>query len=429
VVKAKRVLRTTWGHFKSDQVGDLAAMLTYYAIFALFPFALFVVSVTLLVLPDTVLREAIGMLASAMPRQAASIVREQAERFVEATHGGFAFVGALLALWGSSRGAVALGRALNRMHEVPETRPWWRIQLTAIGVTLASSVLVLLALGLLFVGPWLGHVVADRLGWGSEFDTTWGIARWIGAALLIMLVWAMLLFFLPNIKRPFRWVTPGAVIAVVLWLGASYLFGLYVSNFAKYEKTYGTLGAVIVALTWLWITNLALLLGGEIDDSLDELRRERKGLPKVTKEKEIVEHPHQTDALAERDTATPGTLARRIGDDLSELAKDHLELAKLEISRSAKVALTDGVAALLGGIVALIGFAMLCATAVVALEPVISPLWLRMLIMSLVYLVLGGGVAAGFVRKLRGDLPPDLNRSRRQARRTANVLKHEVQHG
>jgi membrane protein len=420
--------------WKEDQVGDLAAALTYYAIFALFPFALFVVSLTLLVLPQSVLRDGIDMLARAMPGEVAGMVREQANRFVEATSGGFAVFGVLLALWGASRGAKALSRTLNRMHDVRETRPWWKVQLVCIGVTLASSVLVLVALGLLTVGPWVGHFVADRFGLGTAFDTVWGLARWVGAALLMMLVWAILLYFLPNLKRPFRWVTPGAVVAVIFWLAASQLFALYVSNFGKYDRTYGALGAVIVALTWLWMTNLALLLGGEIDDTLDALRREKQGLPKVTKERETVERDLETRTGAlsgtlAADEHKPSALAKRIGDGLGDLAKDHLELAKIEVGRSVKHGVMDGVAALLGGIVALIGFAMLCATAVVALEPLIEPLWLRMLLMSFVYLLAGGGIAAAFVHKLKEDVPPEMKRTRAQARRTVQALKQEIQHG
>jgi threonine/homoserine/homoserine lactone efflux protein len=221
---------------------------------------------------------------------------------------------------------------------------------------------------------------------------------------------------------------------VIFWLAASQLFALYVSNFGKYDRTYGALGAVIVALTWLWMTNLALLLGGEIDDTLDALRREKQGLPKVTKERETVERDLETRTGAlsgtlAADEHKPSALAKRIGDGLGDLAKDHLELAKIEVGRSVKHGVMDGVAALLGGIVALIGFAMLCATAVVALEPLIEPLWLRMLLMSFVYLLAGGGIAAAFVHKLKEDVPPEMKRTRAQARRTVQALKQEIQHG
>jgi membrane protein len=284
--RARRVVATTWRHFRNDQVGDLAAMLTYYAIFALFPFALFVISLTTLVLPRSTLQEGVELAAAAMPPQVAGMVREHLRRMIEATSGGFAVAGALLALWAASRGVLALGRALNTMHGIKETRPWWRVQLTGIAVTIGVSALVLIALALLVVGPPVGHWIADRFGLGAAFDTVWTIGRWIGAAALVMLVWAILLYFLPNLKRPFRWVTPGAVIATLLWIGVSQLFALYVTNFGRYETTYGALGAVIIALTWMWLSSVALLLGGEIDDALDELRREKAHEPKLTKQGE-----------------------------------------------------------------------------------------------------------------------------------------------
>jgi membrane protein len=430
MVRAGRVVRLTWERVRSDGVADLAAMLTYYAIFALFPFALFVVSVTLLVLPVQVLHDAIDMTARAAPAQVGGLFREHATRLVDATHGGFALMGALLALWGASRGALALGRALNRMHGVKESRGFLRVQLTAIAVTLAAVALALIALSLLVVGPIAGHWIADRFGLGATFDVAWNVGRWIGAALLVMLVWAILLYFLPDQKRPFRWVTPGAIAGTLIWVGVSRLFALYVNNFGRYEATYGALGAVIVFLIWLWLTNLALLLGGEIDDALDLLRRpgERLAPSSSMERKDLVVRDRPHGAMIKGDEPV-GELARRIGDDLQALAKDHVELAKLEVSRSMKSAITDGVAALLGGIVSLIGFAMLCVTAVIGLEPLIPALWLRMLIMSIVYLFLGGAIAAGFARKLKQEVPPRLERAREEARETVTALKAEVQHG
>jgi membrane protein len=437
VARIKRVLRVTWQHFSSDNVGDLAAMLTYYAVFALFPFALFVISLTLLILPPETLQEGVWLAVQAAPRQLRPLANEHLQRFVDATSGGFALIGAGLALFGASRGALALGRALNTMHGVKETRPWWKLQLVAVAVTLGCALLVLVALGMLLAGPYVGHLIADRFGLGHVFETGWAIGRWIGAALLVMLVWAILLYFLPNLKRPFRWVTPGAIAGTIVWFGASQLFALYVANFGKYETTYGALGAVIVALTWLWLTNFALLLGGEVDDALDDLRREKKGgLPKVGKENDIVDREQKELVPAAR-SGVPAEiepndgvrgLARKIGDDLSTLAKDHIELGKIEMTKSLKKGLFDGVGALLAGIVALIGFGMLCATAVVALEPLIDPLWLRMLIMSLIYLVVGGGVAAMFANKLKHD-GPHLKHTAWEAKRTVKTLKDTVQHG
>lgn len=135
-------------------------------------------------------------------------------------------------------------------------------------MTLGVAVLLVVALGLLAAGPAIGHVIADRFGLGAAFDVTWSVGRWVFAATLVMFVWAVLYKFLPCTDEPLRVFTPGATVGVLLWVIVSLLFALYVGNFGKYEATYGTLGAVIIFLNWLWISNLALLFGAEINDAL-----------------------------------------------------------------------------------------------------------------------------------------------------------------
>jgi membrane protein len=161
------------------------------------------------------------------------------------------------------------------MYNKVETRSWIRRQLTAIAVTAAVAVIVVLALGLLVVGPWVGHLLADSFGFGGSFDTIWTIMRWVGAGVLVMVIWAVIYKFLPNTRAPFRIFTPGAAIGVVLWLGISWLFGFYLGHFNSYEATYGALGGGIIFLTWLWLSNIALLFGAEINDVLADVRRHR----------------------------------------------------------------------------------------------------------------------------------------------------------
>jgi membrane protein len=173
-----------------------------------------------------------------------------------------------VALWGASRGASGLITALNSISDLPETRSWWRRQLVAIAVTLAVALLVVLALALLVIGPFVGHFVADRFGLGPAFDLAWEVARWLGAGLLVLVVWAIAYRFLPDTDAPFRVFTPGAVTGVLAWLGLSAAFGEYLARFNSYEATYGTLGTAIIFLTWLWLSNIAILVGAEINDVL-----------------------------------------------------------------------------------------------------------------------------------------------------------------
>jgi membrane protein len=135
------------------------------------------------------------------------------------------------------------------------------------------AIMVVIALALLVGGPVAGHFIADRFGLGAAFDVAWGIGRWIGAGVLVMLVWAILYKFLPNTNAPFRIFTPGAVVGVLLWLGISRLFGVYLDYFNSYEATYGALGAGIIFLTWLWLSNIAILFGAEINDVLADFRK------------------------------------------------------------------------------------------------------------------------------------------------------------
>jgi membrane protein len=193
---------------------------------------------------------------------------------LKSAHAGFAIGGAALALWGASRGASALMGALNAMFNKGETRPWWRRQLIAIAVTLGVALAVVVALALLVAGPTVGHWLTDRFGLGGAFDVAWDVGRWVGAGLLVMLVWAVLYKFLPNTRAPFRIFTPGAIVGVLLWLGISYGFGFYLSHFNSYATTYGALGGGIIFLTWLWLSNIAILFGAEINDVLADLRRD-----------------------------------------------------------------------------------------------------------------------------------------------------------
>lgn len=422
----KHFARRLAAQFADDHVTDLAAMLTYYAIMALFPLALFALSVAALILPGALVEQGIAMAMRAVPSQIGPMISEHVHRLQAATGGHFAIIGAALALWGGSRGLDALRIALNRAYGIEETRPWWKRQVIAVGVTLLAVIASILATSLLLVGPWVRHLIADRFGAGGVFDLVWSIGRWIGAAVVVMLLWGMLYKLLPDVKRPFKWLTPGAVTGVVIWLGASALFSAYVSRFGKFEPTYGTLAGVIIFLYWLWISNIVLILGGEIN----EMREERKA--QVKRRDESLVPRTSSGPLAPRESWNGnglGELARRMGDDVSTLVKDHVELAKLELAADVKKAGVDVGATVIGVLVAVIGFAMLCSSAVVALAPVMHPLWLRMLIMSIVYLVVGGGIAGAFVRKLKGDATLEAPKSVLEARRTVNVLKEQMHHG
>jgi membrane protein len=188
--------------------------------------------------------------------------------------------GLLGSLWSASGYLGAFTRAANSIYEVREGRPFWKLRPLQVGLTLLGVFLLsLVAIGLVVSGP-LAKAIGGAIGLGGTAITVWGVAKWPVMLLIVMTVVAALYYIAPNVRQPrFRWVTPGGVLAVLLWAVASVGFGLYVANFGSYNKTYGTLGGVISFLVWLWISNLALLLGAEFDAELERERELKAGLP------------------------------------------------------------------------------------------------------------------------------------------------------
>jgi membrane protein len=271
-MQVKRFFKQLGAGLLADNVTDVGAMMAYYAVLALFPMLVFVLSISLLVIPDDTVRQGVAMAGAALPLSVREVLMSRVDALLEASNAGFAIFGAALALWGASRGAVSLMTALNGMYHKKETRSWIRRQAIAIALTVGVAVLIVLALGLLVIGPMVGHWMMDRFGLMNVFDTAWSIGRWVGAGLLVMFVWALVYKFLPNTDAPFRIFTPGAFAGVILWLGISYAFGLYLAHFNSFEATYGTLGGAIIFLTWLWLSNVALLFGAEVNDVVADLR-------------------------------------------------------------------------------------------------------------------------------------------------------------
>jgi membrane protein len=273
--KVKRFFVHLYHELANDNIVDIGAMMAYYAILALFPMLLFVVTLAMLVLPDETVMQGLAMATRAMPAAPREVITTQVESLMKQAHVGFAIGTFVFALWGASRGASSLMGALDAMFNKRETRPWWKRQVIAIAVTACVAIVAVLALGLLVVGPVAGHWLADRFGLGGQFDLVWGIVRWVGAGLLVMVVWAVAYKFLPDTDAPFRIFTPGAIVGVLLWLGISYGFGVYLGYVNSYTTTYGALGGGIIFLTWLWLSSIALLFGAEINDVLADLRKDR----------------------------------------------------------------------------------------------------------------------------------------------------------
>jgi membrane protein len=189
-------------------------------------------------------------------------------------------IGLLVALWSASGWVGAFTRAMNTIYDVREGRPFWKLRPLQVVITLATVLLISVVLLAVVVSGPIARAVGTALGIGDTAVTVWGIAKWPVLLVLLMAMVAGLYYIAPNVRQPrLRWVTPGGIVAVVIWIVASAGFGLYVSNFGSYGKTYGTLGSVITFLVWMWISNLALMFGGALDSELERERELKLGLP------------------------------------------------------------------------------------------------------------------------------------------------------
>ncbi len=275
------VLRKTAREFTADQCTDLAAALTYYAVLSLFPAMVVVVSLLGVFGQGKRTSDAvIDIVDDVLPGSAVSSLRPIVEQLVENPSAGITLViGILGALWSASGYVGAFGRAMNRIYEVEEGRPIWKLRplqllVTAAGLMMAAAVAFMLAIS----GP-VAKSVGNVIHAGDLAVTLWTILRWPVILALVMAGVAILYYVAPNVKQPkFRWISVGAALAILVWALASVLFGVYVANFSSYNKTYGTLAGVIVFLLWLWITNVALLFGAELDAELERGRQLQAGL-------------------------------------------------------------------------------------------------------------------------------------------------------
>ena len=274
------VLKRTIREFKEDNITDWAAALTYYGVLSLVPGLLVLVSILGLAGQNTTqpLIDNIGTLAPGPARDIASGAIENLQQ--NSASGIMAIVGVALALWSASNYVGAFMRASNAIYEVEEGRPFYKLRPLQLAVTLVMVLLVAIcAIAIVISGP-LAQTVGDVVGVGDTAVTVWNIAKWPAIAVIFMTMLAFLYYAAPNVKHPkFRWVSPGGIAGVLLWLIASALFALYVANFGSYDKTYGALGGVIVFLTWLWISNIAVLLGAEMNAEVERGRQIEGGMP------------------------------------------------------------------------------------------------------------------------------------------------------
>ena len=262
------LLTRTVKHAVSDNVLGMAAQLAYYFLLALVPGIVFVVALTSF-FPVRLIDSMMTTLAAVAPRDVFTIVEEQIQALRGGAHGGVLTVGLAVALWSSSAAIVSITDALNRAYGIQEGRPWWKVRLTAIGLTVGLTVFLLVAFTLTMVGPTIADSLASRVGLGAAFALTWKVAQWPVIFVLIVAALALLNYFAPDAEQDWTWLTPGAVLAAVLWVGATLGFKFYVANVADYNATYGSLGGVIVLMLWFYISGVAILAGAGMNAEIE----------------------------------------------------------------------------------------------------------------------------------------------------------------
>ena len=403
-LRVGELARRVWGEFSADEISDRSAALAYYFLFALFPALLFLTAL-LGLLPLNLMDRLMEYVSQALPGDAASIIQKTLQEIIAGASGGLLSIGVLGALWASSNGMSSIMSALNVAYDVKETRPWWKAKALAIALTLGFSVFILGALVLLVFGPRIGETVAGWVGLGNVFTFVWNLVS-IPIIIVLVAVGIGLVYYLaPNTEQHWRWVTPGSVVALALWLAASFALRFYVTNFANYNATYGSIGGVILLMLWLYLSGMAILLGAEVNAEIEQAAA-RRGAPDA---KEAGERA--ADGGADNVRPFPQRALRDIASvqgGLGHLARLELELALAEVRRaavSAGVAIGVAVAA---GVVLIAALVVLVAA---ALAPAFEANWRPLLVAGGGGALLSGAALAWAIYRLRTVLTLERTRS------------------
>jgi len=321
----KYIAKKTLREFTKDQCPDLAAALTYYSVLSIFPALLALVSLLGLFGDAQKTTSALlDIVQGIAPGQTVDTIRPVVEELASSSAAGLTFiVGLLTALWSASGYVGAFGRAMNRVYEVDEGRPFLKLRGTMLGVTVVNLLIVVVLAAMLVLSGPVAESVGNLIGLGDAFLAVWNVAKWPVMLVLVIVAIAVLYYATPNVKQPkFRWMSMGSAIALVVFLLASLAFGFYVAYSNSYNKTYGAIGGVIIALLWLWILNMSLLFGAEFDAETERGRQLQSGI-----------EAEETIQLPPRDTKQSDKIQAREEEDIRrgrELREQHADAAGRE---------------------------------------------------------------------------------------------------
>ncbi|MDF2963414.1 MAG: ribonuclease [Paenibacillus sp.] len=271
----KEFLENLYCRFQDDEVPAIGAQLTYYLILAFFPFLIFVIAV--LGFTDMTAEDAINSMTRILPEMSNKTIVDAFNGIQESRSGPLLSIGLLATLWSASNGINAVIKGLNKAYDVEENRPFWKVKGLSVISTIIMAVVIVCSFVMLIFGRIIGEAIYKFIHLPGSFDTVWGVAQYLIPLIIITVVFVMLYRYVPNLRLKFKEVVPGAVFATVGWVAASLLFSFYVNNFGNYTKTYGSIGGIIVLLTWLYLSSIIVILGGEVNATL---HFDRKGLKK-----------------------------------------------------------------------------------------------------------------------------------------------------
>jgi len=263
------ILRRTVRESINDNCLGMAAQLAYYFFFGLFPALLFLIALASYFPLETLIDDMFAMLGGIAPPEALSIITDQIQKISDGEQGGLLTLGILLALWSTSAAMTSIIDTLNTAYDIEEGRPWWKVRLTAIGLTVGVALFILVSFALILVGPTVAQWIADTTPLGNTFVWTWLILRWPLVFLLVTTAIGLVYYFAPDAEQDWVWLTPGSISATILWLAASVGFKLYIVNMGSYTETYGAIGGVMVLMLWFYISGLVLLIGAEMNAEIE----------------------------------------------------------------------------------------------------------------------------------------------------------------
>lgn len=272
----KRFALNLWRRINDDDIWGRAAELSYYFLLSLFPLLLFLITLLgyFARAGSQLRRSFLAYLGTVMPYSAVELVHTTIEEISNTKGGGKLSFGLLAALWAASNGMGAISHALNVAYEVEERRAWWKVRLISITLTLLLATLIIFALLVVLYGGRLGELIAMAAGLGATFTKAWKILQWPIVIIFLPLGFSAIYYFAPDLReRKWQWITPGSIVAVVLWLLVSLSFRVYLHFFDSYSATYGSLGALIILMLWFYLTGIAILVGGEINSELASMRK------------------------------------------------------------------------------------------------------------------------------------------------------------